>query len=129
MMIGGVFMFPALLASAFASTPLIAVLLMAVALFGFQFTMNNLQTLPSDFFSGKSVGSLAGLGGTSAVAGVLIMIWIVPVITRTSYVPFFLLGALMVPLCLGSVLLFAGEIRRVPVGPEPDAHGTSVGGR
>ena len=129
MVIGGVFMFPALLASAFASTPLIAVLLMAVALFGFQFTMNNLQTLPSDFFSGKSVGSLAGLGGTSAVAGVLIMIWIVPVITRTSYVPFFLLGALMVPLCLGSVLLFAGEIRRVPVGPERDVHGRSVGGR
>jgi hypothetical protein len=52
----------------------------------------------------------------------------VPVITRTSYVPFFLLGALMVPLTLASVLLFAGEIRRVPVGPGPDAGLPAAGG-
>jgi ACS family hexuronate transporter-like MFS transporter len=111
--IGGIIMFPGFIFSAFASTPLSAVLLIAVVLFGFQFSINNIQTLPSDFFSGKSVGTLAGMGGTSAVAGVLIMIWLVPVITKISYVPFFLMGALMVPLGILAVYFFSGKIQRV----------------
>ena len=36
---------------------------MAFVLGGFQFTMTNIQTLPSDLHTGKSVGTLAGLGG------------------------------------------------------------------
>ena len=87
-------MLPSLLATSAASDPLIAVLLIAVILFGFQLAIGNIQTLPSDFFDGKSVGSLAGVGGTAAVVGVLITTWIVPAITTTSYVPFFVLGAL-----------------------------------
>lgn len=113
--VGGIIMFPPMILSAYASTPLIAVLLIAVVLFGFQFVINNLQTLPSDFFSGKSVGSLAGVSGTSAVFGVLITIWLVPVLTKTSYVPFFMMGALLVPLGILSVFLLAGNIRRVSV--------------
>jgi ACS family hexuronate transporter-like MFS transporter len=111
--IGGAIMVPPMILSAYASTPLMAVLLIAVVLFGFQFVINNLQTLPSDFFSGKSVGSLAGVGGTSAVLGVLITIWLVPILTETSYVPFFMMGALLVPLGLASVFLLAGTIERV----------------
>jgi len=111
--IGGVIAFPALIFSAYASTPLLAVLAIAVVLFGFQFSIQNIQTLPSDFFSGKSVGSLAGMGGTSAVVGVLIMIWLVPVITKVSYVPFFLMGAALVPLGILAVFVFGGEIKRV----------------
>jgi ACS family hexuronate transporter-like MFS transporter len=113
--VGGVIMVPPMILSAYASTPLAAVLLIAVVLFGFQFVINNLQTLPSDFFSGRSVGSLAGAGGTSAVLGVLITIWLVPVLTRTSYVPFFMMGALLVPLGIASVFLLAGTIGRVPL--------------
>ncbi len=113
--VGGVVMFPPMILSAYASTPLAAVLLIAVVLFGFQFVINNLQTLPSDFFSGKSVGSLAGVGGTSAVVGVLITIWLVPVLTKASYVPFFMMGALLVPLGILSVFLLAGTIERVPL--------------
>ncbi len=113
---GGVVMLPALLATTAAATPLAAVLLIAVILFGFQTAIGNIQTLPSDFFSGASVGSLAGVGGTAAVVGVLITTWIVPVITQTSYVPFFVMGALLVPLAVGSVWLFGGTIG--PVRPE-----------
>jgi ACS family hexuronate transporter-like MFS transporter len=111
--VGGIIMFPGFIFSAFASTPLSAVLLIAVVLFGFQVSINNIQTLPSDFFSGKSVGTLAGMGGTSAVVGVLIMIWLVPVITKISYIPFFLMGALMVPLGILAVYFFSGKIQRV----------------
>ena len=111
--LGGIIMFPSLIFTAYASTPLLAVLLIAVILFGFQFSINNIQTLPSDYFSGKAVGSLAGLGGTSAVFGVLITIWLVPIITVQSYIPFFLMGALLVPLGIASIFIFGGEIKRV----------------
>lgn len=110
---GGAIMLPTLLATAFAATPLAAVLLIAVILFGFQLAIGNIQTLPSDFFSGKSVGSLAGAGGTAAVVGVLITTWIVPAVTTESYIPFFVLGALLVPLAVLSVWVFGGNIRAV----------------
>lgn len=111
--VGGVIMLPTLLATATASTPLSAVLLIAVILFGFQMAIGNIQTLPSDFFSGKSVGSLAGVGGTAAVVGVLITTWMVPAVTQESYVPFFVLGALLVPLAVLSVWVFGGHIKPV----------------
>ena len=107
---GGVIMLPTLVATAYAATPLTAVLLIAVILFGFQMAIGNIQTLPSDFFSGKSVGSLAGVGGTAAVVGTLITTWIVPAVTEVSWVPFFVLGALLVPLAVISVWIFAGRI-------------------
>ncbi len=62
-------MLPALIASAFVGSPEEAMLSIFVALMGFQIAIGNIQTLPSDFFSGKSVGTLAGIGGTSAVLG------------------------------------------------------------
>lgn len=111
--VGGLIMLPALISTAYAASPLIAVLLMAVILFGFQISMGNIQTLPSDYFSGKSVGSLAGAGGTAAVLGVLITTWIVPAITKTSYVPFFLLGASLVPLALAAVWFLGRRIEPV----------------
>jgi hypothetical protein len=57
--LGLLLMLPALLLSAMAETPLLAVLSIGVILFGFQATITNIQTLPSDFFSGK-IGRLAG---------------------------------------------------------------------
>ena len=111
--LGGALMMPMLVATAFASTPLTAILLITVILFGFQFAIGNIQTLPSDFFGGKTVGSLAGVGGTAAVVGVLITTWMVPIITQQSYVPFFLLGASLVPLAIASVWVFGGHIEPV----------------
>ena len=111
--LGGAIMLPTLIATAYAATPLTAVLLIAVILFGFQMAIGNIQTLPSDFFSGKSVGSLAGVGGTAAVVGTLITTWIVPAVTEVSWAPFFILGALLVPLAVISVWVFAGRIEPV----------------
>ena len=112
--LGGVIMLPALLATAVASTPLLAVLLIAVILFGFQIAIGNIQTLPSDYFSGGSVGSLAGVGGTAAIVGVLITTWMVPVIVEySSYALVFLLGACLVPLAILSVWLLGRAIEPV----------------
>ena len=105
--IGGAIMIPAFLLTGFANSPLLAVVLMAAVLGGFQVAMNNIQTLPSDFFSGRSVGSLAGLGGMSAVLGVLVFsTWLIPVLSAKTYVPVFIMGALLVPLGVMSVFIF-----------------------
>ena len=87
--------------------PAIAIALIGVTLFGFQFLINNIQTLPSDFFNGKNVGIVAGMGGTAAVLGVLITTWMVPMLTKTSYVSFFILAAVLVPLAWLSLKVFA----------------------
>lgn len=79
-------------------TPTLAMLLIGTTLFGFQFLIGNIQTLPSDYFNGKNVGTVAGMGGTAAVAGTLLTTWAVPIITKTSYVSFFVLAAVLVPI-------------------------------
>lgn len=79
-------------------TPVLAMILIGCTLFGFQFLIGNLQTLPSDYFNGKNVGTVSGMGGTAAVAGTLLTTWAVPIITKTSYNSFFVLAAVLVPL-------------------------------
>jgi MFS transporter, ACS family, hexuronate transporter len=76
----------------------IAIALISASLFGFQFLINNLQTLPSDYFNGKNVGTVSGMGGTAAVAGTIILTFLVPILTKTSYTTLFVLAALMVPM-------------------------------
>lgn len=113
--IGGLCMLPALIATSVASTPMLALGLIAIILFGFQTAINNIQTLPSDYFSGKSVASLAGFSGAFGVISVITAIQIVPIITQdgTHYLPFFILGATLVPLMLLAVLVLGGKIKPV----------------
>jgi ACS family hexuronate transporter-like MFS transporter len=75
----------------------VTIALISASLFGFQFLINNLQTLPSDYFHGKNVGTVSGMGGTSAVLGTIILTYLVPGLTRTSYTSLFIVAALMVP--------------------------------
>ncbi|RZM12694.1 MAG: MFS transporter, partial [Sphingomonas sp.] len=84
-------------------------------LFGFQVAINNIQTLPSDYFAGGAVGSLAGIGGTAAVAGTLVTTWLVPAMTTHGYAPIFILAAVIVPLGVAAIWLLGG--RSAPVAP------------
>ncbi|WNJ20474.1 MFS transporter [Pontibacter sp. G13] len=122
--IGGMIMLPCLIMTAFASTPMVAITLIGLILFGFQFVIGNLQTLPSDFFSGKSVGSVAGLGGLAASAGVLVTTKIVPMLSADgNYLNVFLLGAVLVPLGVAAIYLLGGNIERVKTtGKAPHTH-------
>lgn len=72
----------------------------------FQFVINNIQTLPSDYFNGKNVGVVSGMGGTAAIIVVLITTWIVPTLTKSSYLSFFILAALLVPLSIFALYVF-----------------------
>ncbi|MFC2080258.1 MFS transporter [Bacteroidota bacterium] len=112
--IGGLIMLLGFLATILiADTAVKFVLIVFVVLFGFQFAIGNLQTLPSDFFSGKSVGSLAGLGGMIGVFSVIVMNFLVPIIAKTSYTPVFIGIAIFVPLGVAAIYLFARKIKSV----------------
>ncbi len=105
---------PAGILAAFAHDAMVALALIGVVLFGFQVWINNVQTLPSDFFPDKAVASVAGLGGTGAGIGSMIFVfgtgWVVD---HFSYVPVLVVAGLLAP--LGTLVLFAlcGRIERV----------------
>src|SRR5882724_3599625 len=109
---------PAGILAAFAHDAMVALVLIGVVLFGFQVWINNVQTLPSDFFPDKAVASVAGLGGTGAGIGSMIFVfgtgWVVD---HFSYVPVLVVAGLLAP--LGTLVLFAlcGPIKRVSLKP------------
>ncbi|MGB5470558.1 MAG: MFS transporter [Woeseiaceae bacterium] len=109
--LGGLIMLVSLLMTIKAATPMIAVLLMAAILFGFQTAVGNIQTLPSDFYSGKSVGSLAGFAGTAAKLAVVLLNFLIPVITVNSYAPAFAVGAGLAIMTVLSVWILCGHIQ------------------
>ena len=105
---------PAGILAAFVNDPLLALALIGVVLFGFQVWINNVQTLPSDFFSDKAVASVAGLGGTGAGIGSLIFIFTTGwVVDHFSYVPVLVTAGLLAP--VGTVVLFtlSGKIQKL----------------
>jgi ACS family hexuronate transporter-like MFS transporter len=105
---------PAGIFAAFAENPFVALALIALVLFGFQVWINNVQTLPSDFFPGRAVGTVAGLGGTGAGVGAMLFTlgtgWVVD---HFSYVPVLVAAGILAP--LGTLVLFAlaGPVKRV----------------
>lgn len=109
--LGGAIMLVALLLTMQASTPVVAVLLMAVILFGFQTAIGNIQTLPSDFYAGTSVGSLAGYAGTAAKLAVVGLNFLIPVITAESYAPAFVVGAALATLTVVTVWGLCPDIK------------------
>lgn len=116
--LGGLIMLIALLSTVKASSPLMAVLLMAAILFGFQTVVGNVQTLPSDFYSGKSVATLAGFAGTAAKLAVVGLNFLIPIITINSYAPAFIVGAALAILTVLSVWVLCGHIQ--PLKPITD---------
>ena len=105
---------PAGILAAFADNPMVALALIGLVLFGFQVWINNVQTLPSDFFSASAVGSVAGLGGTGAGIGAMIFTLLTGwVVKNFSYVPILIAAGILAP--LGTLVLFAltGPIKRL----------------
>jgi len=79
--LGCLIMLPCLLALSVAATPVLALTLMFLILFGFQTAIGNVQTLPSDFYGGKTVGTLAGFAGMAAKLAGAGIIALVPIMT------------------------------------------------
>lgn len=85
-------------ATVFATSPFAALAWMSVTLFGFQFWVANVQTLPSDFFPVSAVGSIAGFAGTAAGLGAVLFTlstgWVVD---HFSYTPILIVAAILAP--------------------------------
>ena len=94
-----------------AANDAVAIAGISVIAFGFQSWIVNVHTLPSDCFPRQDVGSVFGIGGTSAgiasMAFTLLVGWIVD---RFSYTPVFIMVGLMGPL---AALLLLGIMRRI----------------
>ena len=99
-----------------ASDPYAALGWMAVVLFGFQVWVNNLQTLPSDFFPNTAVGSVFGLGGAAAALASILFTWGTGhVVDALGYTPVFVVAGLLGPLGLVVTLWLAGRIDTVAI--------------
>lgn len=113
--LGGAIMLVGLLMTIKASDPIFAVMVIALILFGFQTAVGNIQTLPSDFYSGECVATLAGFAGTAAKLSVVLFTLLIPAITVNSYAPAFAVGAALAILTVVSVWVLCGHIQ--PLSP------------
>ena len=102
------------LGAAAAHTAWMALAAIGVVLFGFQAWINNVQTLPSDYFAENAVGSVAGMGGTGAGVGAILFTLMTGfVVDHFSYTPV-LIAAGLLPIVGTAVLLgLGGQVRRV----------------
>ncbi|WP_397364798.1 MFS transporter [Olleya sp. R77988] len=90
---------------------LIAIVIMAILLFGFQTAIGNVQTLPSDMYSGKIVGTLSGFAGMAAklgAAGLTILVTFIT--TGGNYTPAFLIGGALTIIALLAVWILCPKI-------------------
>lgn len=105
---------PAGIVAAYTDDSMFALAMISVVLFGFQVWINNVQTLPSDFFPKSAVGSVAGLGGMGAGVGSMILIFATGwVVDHFSYTPILVAAGLLAP--IGTIVLFglSGKIRKI----------------
>ena len=89
--------------------------------FGFQSWIVNIHTIPSDCFPKQDVGSVFGIGGTSAgIASMLFTLLVGFVVDRFSYTPVYVMVGLMGPIGAVLFLVIMRRIERVPeLGPVP----------
>lgn len=109
--LGCLIMLPTLLMMSSPGSPITAVLLMAIILFGFQTAIGNVQTLPSDLFGGKTVGTLAGFAGMAAKLTAAGLTYLVPWLTMGgNYTPAFVIGAALAVIAIISIWLLCPKI-------------------
>jgi MFS transporter, ACS family, hexuronate transporter len=103
------------LLAATAESATAALALIAMVLFGFQAWINNVQTLPSDYFPENAVGSVTGMGGMGAGVGAMLLIQGTGYVVDRfhSYTPILVLAGLL-PVAATIVLFqLGGPIRRL----------------
>lgn len=109
--LGCLIMLPALLMLSNPGSAFTAVMIMAVILFGFQTSIGNIQTLPSDLLGKGSVGSLAGFAGMAAKFSAAGLTAAVPFLTAGgNYQNVFILGSMLAVIVIVSILVLCPNI-------------------
>lgn len=100
----------------YATSASMALFCMSLVLFGFQFWVNNVQTLPGDYFPKSSVATVAGLSQTGAGIGAMIFtLGVGWVIDHFSYTPVLLVAGLLGPAATAVLFLLGGKIQPLQV--------------
>ena len=114
--LGCLIMLPALIAMADPGDPVAAVMIMAVILFGFQTAIGNVQTLPSDLYGKKTVGSLSGFSGMAAKLGAVGLTSLVPHLTADgNYTPAFVIGASLAIIAMLAIWVLIPRVERLTI--------------
>ena len=109
-------MMPFGILAARASSPYTALACISIVLFGFQMWISNVQTLPSDFFSHRQVGAVAGMAGTAAgIASLLFNLSTAPLAARFGYGLVLTIAGVMAPFGLLLLFVVGGKIHRLEV--------------
>lgn len=95
-----------------------ALFFISLVTFGFQAWVNNVQTLPSDYFRQSNVAAVAGLGGMGAGVGSVAFMqltgWLVD---RAGYSPVLAIAAAMPAIGTLALLALSGEVRSLEQEP------------
>ena len=114
--LGCLIMLPALIAMADPGDAVAAVMIMAVTLFGFQTAIGNVQTLPSDLYGKKTVGSLSGFSGMAAKFGAVGLTSLVPYLTADgNYTPAFVIGASLAIIAMLAIWVLIPRVERLTI--------------
>jgi ACS family hexuronate transporter-like MFS transporter len=109
----GTFFLPAGLFVISASSPLTMWIYICLTLFGFQFWVNNVQTLPGDLYERKYIGSVSGMSQSGAGFGSMLFVlatgWVVD---YYSYTPILIAAGVLGPLATISLFALVGTIKK-----------------
>lgn len=95
-------------------SPLAALGLIGVVVFGFMAWVANLQTMPSDIFPNRAVGSVAGLAGTGSGLSTMICTMAIGwTVDHFSYTPVLTVAGFLGPLGAFAVFALCRKIERV----------------
>jgi len=102
--------------AAHARTTAGALACIAVVLFGFQMWITNVQTLPSDFFPGNAVGTVAGMGGMAAgIASMIFIRFTASMVQHFGYNFVLTLAGAVAPVAAILLFVIAGPIHRLSI--------------
>ncbi len=104
----------------YAETAMQALMLISLVLFGFQFWVNNVQTLASDYFPISEVGRVTGMAQTGAGLGAITFTMLIGwLVDHFSYSPVLVIGGILGPVATLSVFVLGGTIKRLEVNTVP----------
>lgn len=126
--IGGTILMLGGVPAAFARSSYLALVLIAVVLFGFQSWIGNVQTLCSDYFPQGAVASVMGLGGVGAGLGAMLFTQITGIVVdHFSYMPILIVAAMLPLFATAALFALGGRVHLISIFEFENAESLATG--